>query len=365
MRIGIVHSNMDVIGGAEKTTFSLIEALAKSSHSVTLYTTSKINNSKINCLIKRIGRLPFPIFWKILRNIENGKLLKAAENEDVVIIMSGGLSLKHLDIPIVVYCHSTFESDLDYVNSSNSGLKKIYDSFVKKQVLRQLNLLKDKSVHLITNSYYTEQKIKENFGKDSSVIYPPVEQKISQNDTKRQGVVTVSRYSPEKNLTFACEVAMKVGASYKVIGNAKFQTQYNILNTLTKMCKTNPKIKLLCNVEKKVITDSLLSSKVYFQTSKETFGMAVIEGIAAGCIPIVPNNTANKETVPFTELRYKPGNVNEAQKLITKALDGEFDDFKEKLWEHIKQFSKANFQEKMLKYISKFEEKRDYEEGWG
>ena len=42
----------------------------------------------------------------------------------------------------------------------------------------------------------------------------------------------------------------------------------------------------------------------YLQTSEETFGVAVAEDVAAGCIPAVPGHTAHPETVPSAELRY-------------------------------------------------------------
>ena len=32
--------------------------------------------------------------------------------------------------------------------------------------------------------------------------------------------------------------------------------------------------------------------------------MAVVKVVAAGCVPVVPDNSAHPETVPFAELRY-------------------------------------------------------------
>ena len=59
------------------------------------------------------------------------------------------------------------------------------------------------------------------------------------------------------------------------------------------------KIHLLKNMERSYLVEKMNTSKVYFHCSKETFGISIVESISAGCIPIVPNNSAHKETVPF------------------------------------------------------------------
>ena len=83
--------------------------------------------------------------------------------------------------------------------------------------------------------------------------------------------------------------------------------------------------------------------------TKETFGISVVEAIAAGCIPIVPDNSAHCETVPFSELRYK--NEKDAKEKISDAINGKFDYFIPRLQEHIQQFSEKNFQDKILGII--------------
>ena len=50
--------------------------------------------------------------------------------------------------------------------------------------------------------------------------------------------------------------------------------------------------------------DALGRARVYLHASKETFGIAVAEAVAAGCMPVVPDNSAHPETVPFAKLRY-------------------------------------------------------------
>ncbi len=353
MKIGIVHSNLDVIGGAEKTTLSLIDALRKTNHVVTLYTTSKnfSINSHIN--INRIYRIPLPFFWRYKRMMENEMLFKRAKNDDIIIIMSGGLTITQLENKkMLVYCHSTFETELNYMNSKSKGLLKFYNGILKKKILEQLQLLRKDSVKLIANSGYTRQKISHNFAKDSIVIFPPVEIDRYENRVEKRGVITISRYSPEKKLEFAINVMKNIPLNYKIIGNAKFQSHFDVFNQLSALRENNLNIELLCNVKREILENTLLSSKVYFHTSEETFGISVVESIAAGCIPIVPDNSAHKETVPFSELRYSPDDISDARKLVIEASNGVFDEYLPKLKQHIKNFHSNIFQEKMLKFIS-------------
>jgi hypothetical protein len=77
----------------------------------------------------------------------------------------------------------------------------------------------------------------------------------------------------------------------------------------------------------------------------------------AGCIPIVPDNTANRETVPINELRYKENDKNDAKKKIESALRNDFDKYLLKLQLHAKTFSEENFQKNIINYLSEFEKK--------
>ena len=125
MKIGIIHPYFDVLGGAEMTTLSLIEGLKKTFHQSNLYTieTAKIvktNNFKIH----KIKKNNFPPFWRYQRLKEVQKLFKASLNEDVLIIMSGGLTLVNTRVKnVILYCHSTFLGEKSLLNEKSKGIK--------------------------------------------------------------------------------------------------------------------------------------------------------------------------------------------------------------------------------------------------
>lgn len=360
MKIGIIHPVLDVIGGAEQTTLSLLNVLNDTKHEVTLYTTTENIEVPSKIKIKNVKIFPFLIGLKLQRILEIKELFNKAKNEDIFFVSSGNLALVNTKKIILIYCHSTFESELKILEKKNSGIFSIYHNYIKRQIKKNLKLLEKSTVELIANSNYTKEKLDELFGKKAKVIFPPVKLKRSNIiNSKKSGIITIARYSMEKNLEFNLDVIKELNVSYKIFGNAEFPSQLKYYNHLLKQIENRKEIELFCNSKRELIEKYLNSSKVCFQSSKETFGISVIEGIMAGCIPIVPDNTANRETVPIDELRYKENDKNDAKKKIESALRNDYDEYLLELQIHAKTFSEENFQKEIMDYISGFERARN------
>ena len=101
--------------------------------------------------------------------------------------------------------------------------------------------LKNENIELISNSDFTRKEIEKNLGIKSDIIYPPVDinkfLKV-QNIKKEKKIVTISRFSIEKNLENVIEIFNKMNFPCELIGNAKHKSQFKVLDQLQQI---NPK----------------------------------------------------------------------------------------------------------------------------
>jgi glycosyltransferase involved in cell wall biosynthesis len=358
MNIGIVHGFVGGGGGTEKTLLAIIELFVERDHEVTLYTFSKPSINIPGVHIKSTIPFRLPLFGLYQRYYEKN-LIKQALSDELIIQASGGLAFptdpkKH----VIVYCHHDFQNEFEKNVTKYQGLWSVYYK-PYAELSKNLNtLIQNKNIHLIANSNFTQSSINTKYNKDSTVIYPPVDISEFENvklDKKKQ-VVTISRFSQEKNLDFALQVIEKVDTNYLLIGNTKTKTNelfFNQIKSKINSQKLKIKVNLLKNIPRNELINHLKTSKIYFHSSPETFGISVVEAIAAGCIPIVPDDSAHKETVKFDQLRYSPNNVEDASKKINQGLSGEFDNLTDALKQPLLQFSKNAFKNNFKKYLDK------------
>jgi glycosyltransferase involved in cell wall biosynthesis len=353
MNIGIIHGFVGGGGGTEKTLHAILEALEQTDHHVTLYTFSKpkINSNKIK--IKKTIPVSLPSFGLLQRAMES-KLISKAKDEDLLIQSSGGLGIpKNPDQKIIVYCHADFSSELENPDTKYKGLWRLYYKSYYSMIQKFVQNISDPRIYLISNSQYIQNCIKEKHSKNSEIIYPPVDLGEFQPGIKENNVVTIGRYSEEKHHDFGINVMKDLEYDYDIIGNTNTKSNILYYEKLKNIIKTvnNKNIHLLKNLERNNLVEKINKSKIYFHCSTETFGISVVESIAAGCIPIVPNNSAHQETVPFEELRYEFNNIHDAQEKINQAISGKLDHFKKPLQESIKKYDEKIFKKSFLLFL--------------
>ena len=344
-------------GGTEKTLLAILDALENSPHNVTLYTFSKPKTISKKIKIKTILPIAIPTFGLYQRAMES-KLIAKAKNEDILIQASGGLGVPTApDQKIIVYCHSDFSNELENASTKYKGIWSLYYKVYYNMIKKFVNELSNPQIFLISNSKFVHDLIKLKHGKDSKIIYPPVDLSEFNPKNKINQIISIGRFSDEKNFEFGIDVISKVDSAYCIIGNTKTKSNiiyYNKLDSKIKNLNLESKIKLLKNIDRSNLVTYLNNSKIYFHCSDETFGISVVESIAAGCIPIVPDTSAHKETVPFSELRYIPNDVKSAQEKIKRALLGDFDNLLIPLQNSIQKYDKEQFKKLFISVIDSF-----------
>ena len=242
-----------------------------------------------------------------------------------------------------------------YTSKYKEGIWRLYYLPYKKMIEKMMKNITKYNITFIGNSEHVSKQLID--GLDLTVkpkvIYPPVDlNEFSNTNRERDGIITVTRYSKEKNLEKVIDLIGDLKCGRRIFGNVSdVNKQY--MNKLIKRGKEK-NITFHVNQQRDMMKRLLEKSKVFISTSDETFGIAVIEAIASGCIPIVPNTSANIETVPFKELRVIRTEMtdDEVKERIQQALDGNYDYLLPKLQEHIKKFNEETFQNKFMEIIN-------------
>lgn len=354
MKIGIIHGFVGGGGETEKLLINILDTFSFTKHQVTLYTISKpmieINS---NIKVETLFKIKLPIFGLIQKGLEQ-ILVNAANKEDILISSSGGpIVPRKPNQKIIIYCQDDFNFGIKNKDTKYTGIWKVYSSFYSRITQKFIKQIMDPRIILVSNSKFTQNLIKKNHGKDSELIYPGIEFKRFPHTKKEKFVISVvNRISSEKNIELGIASLRFSDIHYYIISNIKTRINKHHVKRLNNIFHTGPghvRILVLKNLDNDGKNRMLNESKVYLSLGPETFGIDVIEGIAAGCIPIVPNNTANKETVPFADLRFN--NEKEIKIKVKDAMNGKYDYLLDALKGNNEKFTTESFKRNLIYFF--------------
>ena len=380
MKISIVHHGFHVAGGSERVALSLLEALDRTGH-----------DTELRCVHPPAGALfheqpareqgehddgvqPTRYCFKRVRlalipegGADGGAPDLAAEvralfgdtGSDLLVVTDGGLILDRTDAPrVLLYGNSDLSVESEVLRRRcprsplRSPLRALRLRLEQATFRKVMAAFRDGLVVAIPNTESTARSYASLFGRVSMerVVYPPVDLerfKALRATPKMDRVTTTGRFAPEKNYEMASRVMRRVGTRWDAVGNAKGPRQEKHLAELQGGAR--PDMHFHVNADENELDRVLGGARVYLHARPESFGIAVVEAVAAGCVPVVPDNSAHPETVPFSELRY--ATENQAVDKVREALDGGYDRLLPSLARHAERFSVRTFQEAMLDII--------------
>ena len=312
MRIAVIQSSLNMLGGAEKLCIIAIKALQEAGHRVTLVSVDKTDwplmqkRYNVNCSVNRelylipniletssmISRMIITLFALYA----NPALWRLKRDHDVVLNMSGDIICLAEDAAYVNALPLKAAFDYQEILPRRNFLwrfgSKAYGLFLGTQ--NKLN----QGRFLLTNSSFNAVMIKKYFGRSAVVVYPPVDVvalKHASEDVKTENiVVSVSRFRLGKNLEWIPRIAKNVqNAKFLIVGSrdkASTTAIGEISSVSHGMCVEN-RVELVVDRPFSDILGTLRRAKILLQTQRtEAFGMAVVEAMAAGCVPLVPRD---------------------------------------------------------------------------
>jgi glycosyltransferase involved in cell wall biosynthesis len=373
-KVVIVHQSLNFAGGGELVCLRLVKFLRRSGYHVTLVTVERTNWRFLEKIFSEFS-VPDREFY-LLPRLRFANLSFLRDFLLLVFFLAELLFLKLFkrDVLVVNTCGEKVLSvaDLVYVNGfplryafsfPTADVKRRCYSRLYDVLLKPLDFIK--SHVIVANSRFVGEVIRGFSDGEVLVIPPPVETRCFvdfRNVEKENTVVTTCRFLHNQNLELVPFVAKRVkDAVFYVVGPCVEDNSRKFLNDFKKrvVALNVSNIKILVNRPYSEHLKSLFLAKVFFKTLPyETFGMSVVEAMAAGCVPVVPRCGGPW----FDILEQKQGvygfsyeSVEEAANLIRMLLNDEKlrDEVAARARERVRVFDSSVFEGKILDVVDK------------
>jgi glycosyltransferase involved in cell wall biosynthesis len=376
VKVAVLHRSLNPTGGAERVCLNTIQALKKAGHNVILGTVEPTDWDAVTRRLDEtirpdaeVSLLPFRLdaFSIYLRLLTVFLAMRLRKESDLLIITHPNVLPVCADITYVHDPPSLLSESHVRLKYTQSPFWRAY--FVPYDAIERW-LVKRKwflTGIVLTNSKFSQKAIRKYTGRNAEVLYPAADVErfmaVAAGRNREPLVVSCGRYSPDKNYELVLEVAARVGkrGRFVIVGasSGKISNQYyKKLDSMKTQMQLN-NVKLYRGVSFGVLLDIYARAKVFLHAiENEHFGIAVIEAIAAGLIPVVHRSGGPWEDI----LQGKQGTygysfltADEASQIITGILDGGIsEEMQRRNIEYASSFSSAAFEDKLLKIISSY-----------
>jgi glycosyltransferase involved in cell wall biosynthesis len=256
---------------------------------------------------------------------------------------------------LIHYVHNPYE----HVPDPSDPIVKLFTLITNRYIIKG----NDFSDAVLANSNSTrKQCIKRWNRNDCTVLYPPIKideiatyiSSSSSSSSRDDICIVLSRLSPEKKIELAIEAF-----NTKVLNNKQLliigylsRENKNYYQRLRDLSKRNQNIKILPNLRRNAVFPLLFKAKILFHPMpNEHFGIAIIEAMAAGCLPVVHASGGPLEIVENGRYGLIYRDLSEIPELLNCAFNLS-KHFQHKVKNRALQFDIKHFQEKLIALIN-------------
>lgn len=292
MNLGIVDPYLDTMGGGERYMLTLASHLSMK-HDVHLFWNNRnvIQKARDNFHIdlNRIQIVPevFSRTTSLLKKIQK------SSKYDLIIFLTDG------SIPVT------------FANRNILHFQRPFQHVGGASIINQLKLKRFDTI--VCNSYFTKNHIDQEYRVDSVVIYPPVAIHDFKQGAKKQIILNVSRFQPVKKhremIRIFKKLQMKLPKWKLHLAGGLDPEDEKYFKEVKKEAAHDSSIVLLPNVSFNTIQTEYAHASIYLHATgfgeneeqnpelMEHFGIAPVEAMASGCIPILYNGGGLREIV--------------------------------------------------------------------
>ncbi len=262
----------------------------------------------------------------------------------------------------ISYIHSPMRYAWDQMNTylKNPSYQKLGINVILRiilQGLREWDYISSVRIDkIVCNSNFTAKRVKKYWGRNSTVIHPPVDiKKFSSNKSRSDFYLSVSRLVPNKRIDLLVKAFNQLNLPLIIVGSGP---EYK---KLTKIAKNN--ISFLNYQDDLAVKKLMEKCRAFVYAGIEDFGIAPVEAMAAGA-PIIAlkkggiidtvNCISSKNKIP-TGLLFNNQSDRELKECIKffeeKKLWLDFSSEDINFW--AQNFSIENFKKKFSNFIDK------------
>jgi glycosyltransferase involved in cell wall biosynthesis len=178
----------------------------------------------------------------------------------------------------ICYCHSPMRYLWDQYHHYRSGMNQLSRSVfsLSAHYVRSWDQRAAQRVtHFVANSSYVAARIRQYYGRDSTVIYPPVDMSSGYfSRAPRSAYLTVGRLVPYKRIDLLIQACNLLGRELRIIGTGPEETRLR--------SQAGNTIKFLGNVDEATLWEEYANCRAFLFAAEEDFGMAIVEAQACG-----------------------------------------------------------------------------------
>jgi glycosyltransferase involved in cell wall biosynthesis len=335
----VVHPQFSIVGGAEQVSLGIIDVIiSRFNAKVTLLTFEPCSPANLHHAFHRMNAQLETLSFKVadspqwLQNTRKSfHLLKLA-----YLHRAAKLEASQHDV-----CVSTY-NELDF---RRPGFQYVHHpSFASRHLLRSYNIINQSNqwdrIPLLdrlyrrfgwsiakdsiqgfqrnttaVNSYFIRDVLLNLYGIDARVIYPSIVSTAFKTATtspweqREFQFASIGRISPDKNYSELLDIYGRIlerfrQAKFIIMGRVADSRYYRQL--LRKSNALNLKVEFLTDRSDEELEQVLRTSKFYLSPKRfEHFGIATLNAILAGCVPLVHDSGGQREIITPSILRYR------------------------------------------------------------
>lgn len=363
MKKAIVHDWLDKYAGSERCVesftnlypeadiFTLVDFLNDTDRQIIL-NGKQANTSFIQKmpLAKTKHRHYLPFFPLAIEQFDLG-------DYDVILSSSHAFAKSVLTHPgqlHIAYLHTPirYAWDLYHQYIHESRLESSLKGFLVKFVLHKIRIwdatTANRVDHYLANSRYIANRIKKVYGKDATVIYPPVDvDKFTLHENKEEYYFTASRFVPYKKVDLIVEAFAQM-PDKKLIVAGEGPEEYKIKE------KASKNTVFLGHLSFAQLKQYMQKAKAFVFAADEDFGIVPVEAQACGTPVICLGKGGTKETVldGITGIHFYDQNVEDLLQAVRRFEEEQEHLLPKNIRNHALKFGRERFENEIRGFVA-------------